>query len=108
MMNTREWTNNFLANWPAKIESMEYEWICEECGTCYSSKKNETPPGVQWNDGHKCELVVLRDKNHKELVQAQAEYRELLDTMLPDDCNIHLGALQKKIERLKKLVQTNI
>jgi len=85
------------------------EWICEECGTCYMSEaplEKLTP--VNWKDGHTCKLIVLKSKEHKELVQAQAEYKELLDTMLPDDCNTKVGVLQRKIERLKKLVQTNI
>ena len=85
------------------------EWICEECGTCYMSRGSlEELIPVRWKDGHTCELVVLKSKEHKELVQAQAEYKELLDTMLPDDCNTHVGILQRKIEKLKKLVQTQI
>lgn len=107
MIDTLTWTNNFLNNWPTKTENMN-DWICEECGTCYSSKADEIKESVlpKWSDGHKCSLVILKGKEHKELIQAQAEYRELIDTMLPDDCNTHIAGLQRKIEKLKRLVQT--
>jgi hypothetical protein len=78
------------------------EWICEECGTCYSSQLNEKPPGINWKDGHKCELVVLQSKEHKEYVLANVQYRALLDTLLPDDCNTHLAALQRKVDKYKR------
>jgi hypothetical protein len=39
------------------MSSTNYKFICEECGTNYSSSQQEPPPGILWTDGHKCKPV---------------------------------------------------
>lgn len=56
-----------------KERENRYSWICEECGTSYYCTKNETPPGIKWSDGHKCNPVPknkMTDK-HKSLNYGQ-------------------------------------
>ncbi len=30
------------------------KFICNECGTKYSSPETTPPPGIKWSDGHVC------------------------------------------------------
>jgi len=48
----------------------KYYFICEACGTNYSSSQKEPPPGIPWTDGHRCNPVP-KDKRidlHKSLI----------------------------------------
>lgn len=39
-----------------------YKFVCEECGTNYSSSQAEPPPGIKWSDGHVCNPVPKDEK----------------------------------------------
>jgi hypothetical protein len=30
------------------------KFVCNECGTKYSSPETTPPPGIKWSDGHTC------------------------------------------------------
>ena len=33
------------------------QYICKECGTNYTTTRDEAPPGIRWSDGHICKPV---------------------------------------------------
>lgn len=38
------------------------KFICDDCGTKYSSPEEKPPPGIQWDDGHICTPVPVTSK----------------------------------------------
>jgi hypothetical protein len=40
-----------------------YKYICEECGTKYSSPESTPPPGIKWSDEHECNPVPRDEKS---------------------------------------------
>lgn len=36
-----------------------YHFICKDCGTKYSSSKNEAPPSPRWIDHHVCVMTPV-------------------------------------------------
>ena len=42
------------------------KFICNECGTKYSSPETTPPPGIKWNDGHTCSPTAVKDPKDPE------------------------------------------
>ena len=35
---------------------------CKNCGTGYSTKGNDVPPSPNWDDGHVCEMIEVKNR----------------------------------------------
>jgi len=79
------------------------EFICKDCGTVYSTPKAQRPPTPKWDDGHRCELIIPKDKLHIQIIQLKAEIKELEGLLLPDDCNTRYEGMQVRLKNLEKM-----
>ena len=41
------------------------KFVCNECGTRYSSLETTPPPGIKWSDGHKCNPQPVKQEHGK-------------------------------------------